>query len=765
MGNKIEDAAISYHRQKPSGKLEVVATKPLVTSYDLSLAYSPGVAKACELIEKDPREVGYLTTRSNLVGIITNGSAVLGLGNIGPLASKPVMEGKAVLFKRFANINAFDIELDCQDIEKFCQVVQAMEPTFGGINLEDICSPQCFHIERILSERMNIPIFHDDQHGTAIVVVAALTNALLLVDKKIEDIQLVCVGAGAAGIACLNLLCEVGLRRENIIVADIHGIIRKDRAKQPDEFAQPYATERPVKKLADALEGADVFLGLSAEGVLKPQLLKKMERDPIIFAMANPNPEIMPDLATEARSDCIIATGRSDFANQINNVLCFPFIFRGALDVGARKITKNIKILCADAIAKLAREPIEESVLAAYGLEQLQFGRQSLLPKPFDPRLMTAIAPVVAQEAMDANIADYPIEDMDAYAYGLAKSGWSRTNALMEQFRAPNQEKKLQVVFADGEDARVLHTAHTMVKENIARPVLIGRRAIIQMYCKRFGIKLSVDKDYDLVDPQDDKRYRQYWEAYRAMRARHGVSPQTARAQMRTDSTLIGTMLVKMGVGDVLICGLVGDFNHHLERIKSIIGLKPGYKNCVAVSAALLKDHSLFIADTQVHHNPTAEELVEIARLSAEVVKQMGLEPNLALISHTNFGNSNYPEAVKVRKAVEILHNNYPELAVEGELDAELALNEQKRLDLFPDSLIRGKANLMIMPNIDTANTAFQILKMTAADHNVVESVLEGVALPCHILHPASTARGILNFVLYNCRRSALSEKTLAPNP
>ncbi|MCH9663892.1 MAG: NADP-dependent malic enzyme [Gammaproteobacteria bacterium] len=755
--SSLDDASLAYYRQSPCGKLEVVATKPLVTSYDLSLAYSPGVASACARIVADPGESAFLTARGNLVGIITNGSAVLGLGNIGALAAKPVMEGKAVLFKRFAGINAFDVEIDCSDPEQLCRTIKALEPTFGGINLEDIKSPECFYIESRLSQEMNIPVFHDDQHGTAIVVGAAMINSLHLIGKNIEDLRLVAVGAGAAGIACLNLLCEMGLRRENTVVFDVNGVINRSREHELSEFVKPYATDADVRTLAEALDGADVFLGLSAGGVLKPELLRAMAADPIVFALANPDPEIMPDLAKKIRPDCIVATGRSDFPNQINNVLCYPFIFRGALDVGATKITPNMKIACARCISQLAREPVDEAVTRAYAGQQIKFGRQSLLPKPFDPRLITTVAPVVAESAMSAGVATNPIEDMDAYRRTLARFSGSRTNALMDRFREPDSTTLRRVVFADGEDPRVLQTAQTMIREKIARPVLIGRRNVIKVYCARHGFDLHSDDDYDIVDPQKDQRYREYWETYRSMRARNGVSPLTARTEMRTDTTLIGAMLVKLGAGDVLICGLIGEFKHHLQRIKTIIGLKPGYRDCVAVSAALLKDHSIFVADTQINNNPNAQELVDIALLSASVVKQFGLEPNIALLSHSNFGSSRTAEAMKAREAVALLHKNHPTIKVEGEIDAELALDEAKRQALLPESILHGRANLLIMPNIDAASISFQLLKMTAAEHNVIESLLEGPALPCHVLHPASTARGMLNFVLYNCHSLGLS--------
>ena len=747
----IGEAAISYHRAHPSGKLEVVATKPLVTSYDLSLAYSPGVASACSLIADNPNEAGLLTGRSNLVGIVSNGTAVLGLGNIGALASKPVMEGKAVLFKRFAGINAFDIEVDCTDVEQLCHTIRALEPTFGGINLEDIKSPECFYIESALSREMNIPVFHDDQHGTAIVVGAAMSNALRLIDKRIEDLRLVCVGAGAAGIACLNLLCEMGLRQENVLVFDIDGVINRRRAEGLHEFLLPYVTDSEVSGIEEALQGADAFLGLSAGGVLDPKMIKGMARDPVIFALANPEPEIMPDAAAAVRPDSIVATGRSDFANQINNVLCYPFIFRGALDVGATKITPNMKVACAESISRLAREPVDEAVSSAYGGQSLGFGRTSLLPKPFDPRLITTIAPIIARAAMDAGVATKPVEDFDAYRRKLAQFSGSRTNTLMDRFREVGEGGLRRVVFADGEDLRVLHVAQTMVGEGLARPVLIGRKDVIKVYCARHHLTIKAEQDYDLVDPQKDRRYREYWEAYRSLQGRDGVSPLTARAEMRTDTTLIGAMLLRQGAGDVLICGLVGEFRHHLRRIKSIIGLRPGYRDCVAVSAALLEGHSLFIADTQINKNPSAEELVDISVLSANVTRQFGLEPNVAVLSHSNFGSSRADSAHKAREAVAMLHQRHPQLQVEGEIDAELALDEDKRQTLLPESILHGKANLLIMPNIDTATISFQLLKMTAADHNVIESLLEGPALPCHVLHPASTARGILNFVLYNC--------------
>jgi malate dehydrogenase (oxaloacetate-decarboxylating)(NADP+) len=739
----LKSGALFYHRHPRPGKLEIQPTKPLGNQRDLAFAYSPGVATACEAIAADPAEAATLTSRQNLVAVISNGTAVLGLGDIGPLASKPVMEGKAVLFKKFAGIDVFDIEVAEKRVDQLVEVVAALEPTFGGVNLEDIKAPECFEVEERLKARMGIPVFHDDQHGTAIIVGAAVTNALELAGKRIEEVKIVTSGAGAAALACLNLLVSLGARRENIWVTDIEGVVYEGRPTLMDRWKSVYAQRTGARTLADIIEGADVFLGLSAAGVLKPHLLAKMAPRPLILALANPTPEIMPELAEAERPDAMICTGRSDYPNQVNNVLCFPYIFRGALDVGASTINEAMKAAAVKAIAGLAREAPSEVVARAYGGEAHPFGRKSLIPSPFDPRLILWIAPAVAKAAMDTGVAARPLDDLQAYADSLIRFVFRSGFVMRPLFLKAKAEPK-RVIYAEGEDERVLRATQAIAEEGIARPILVGRPGVIEARLKRFGLSVAAGRDFDLVNPEDDPRYRDYVATYVEVAGRHGVTPDLARTLARTNTTVIGALALRRGDADALVCGLEGRFRNRLDHIKDIIGLAPGADNFAAMSLIITPKGPTFIADTHVQAEPSAEDVADTAIACAEHVRRFGLVPRVALVSHSDFGSSDAPSALKMREALALVRERAPELEIDGEMQADSALSEAIRERVYPASSLKGEANVLVLPNLDAANTAFQFAKVLA-DALPVGPILMGPAKPAHVLTPSVTARGIVN--------------------
>ena len=739
----LDKDALAYHRMDPPGKLAVVATKPLANQRDLALAYSPGVAAACMAIVDKPDEAATLTGRANLVGVVTNGTAVLGLGTIGPLASKPVMEGKAVLFKKFAGINVFDIELDANDPDRFVEAVAALEPTFGAINLEDIKAPECFEIEKRLRERMNIPVFHDDQHGTAIIVAAAIWNGLSVVGKKLEDVKLVTSGAGAAAIACLDLLVDMGLRRENVFATDIHGVIHDGRKEDMDPRRARYARKTDKRKLSDVIDGADVFLGLSAPGVLKPAMVKRMADRPLIMALANPVPEIMPDIARKARPDAIIATGRSDFPNQVNNVLCFPFIFRGALDVGATEINEQMKIACVHALADLARVEASDVVAKAYGGQEMNFGPEYLIPRPFDPRLVLAIAPAVAKAAMESGVATRPIEDFDAYHEQLSAFVFRSGFLMKSVFTAARADPK-RVVYAEGEEERVLRAVQVVVDEGLVRPVLVGRRRVVESRIEKLGLRLKPDEHFELCDPQDDPRYEEYWKLYHDLQARNGVSPDYARAVVRTRTTVIAGLMLRRGEVDAAIVGAVGRYQRHLRHVLDTVGMREGSDTVAALTVLILDKGTYFIADTHVHRERDAPGIAEMTMLAAEEVRRFGIEPKIAMLSHSNFGSVESDSARRMKQAVSMLQREHPGLEVEGEMHADSALLEDIRGRHFPDCRLEGSANLLIMPSLDAANISYNLLKVLGEGLSV-GPILLGMARPIHILTPSVTTRGIVN--------------------
>ncbi len=743
MSEDLRSGALVYHRLPKPGKLEIQATKPLGNQRDLALAYSPGVAVACEAIVEDPGQAAELTTRQNLVGVVTNGTAVLGLGDIGPLASKPVMEGKAVLFKKFAGIDVFDIEINARDIDRCVEVVAALEPTFGGINLEDIKGPDCFEIEQRLRERMNIPVFHDDQHGTAIIVGAAVTNALEIAGKKFDEIKIVASGAGAAALACLNLLVSLGARRENIFVSDIDGVVYEGRATLMDRWKQVYAQKTDARKLDDVMGGADVFLGLSAGGVLKPEMVAKMADHPIILALANPHPEIMPEDALAARPDAMICTGRSDYPNQVNNVLCFPYIFRGALDVGATAINEEMKLAAVRAIAALAREAPSEVVSRAYGQEAPTFGTSSLIPSPFDPRLILRIAPEVARAAMATGVARKPIVDFRAYEETLSRFVF-RSGLIMKPIIEKARTNPKRVVFADGEDERVLRATQVILEENIATPILIGRPAAVAHAIEKFGLALQPGVDFELVNAQDDPRYKEYVTTYVDVAGRKGITPDAARVLARTNTTVMAALALRRGDVDAMICGLEGRFPSRLRYIKDIVGLAPGVRDLSALSLLISPRGAFFIADTHVRLNPSAEEIADMAILCAEHVQRFGMAPKIALVCDSDFGGADSPSAVKMRAALGLIQERAPTLEVDGEMQADTALSQTIRNLVMPHSRLKGQANVLIMPNLDSANIAFQLVKI-AADALPIGPILIGAAQPAHVLTPTVTARGIVN--------------------
>ncbi|MCM2288750.1 MAG: NADP-dependent malic enzyme [Sulfuritalea sp.] len=743
MDERIRAAALEYHRNPKPGKIAVTPTKALTNQADLSLAYSPGVAAACDEIVRDPATAALYTSRANLVAVISNGTAVLGLGNIGPLAGKPVMEGKGVLFKKFAGIDVFDIEVAENDPDKLVDIIASLEPTFGGINLEDIKAPECFYVEAKLRERMKIPVFHDDQHGTAIIASAAVLNGMRVVGKDIAKARLVCSGAGAAAIACLDLLVSLGLDPKNVFAVDSKGVIHTGRENLDPSKAR-YAQATDARSLGDVMVGADIFLGLSTAGVLKPEMVKTMAKDPLILAMANPDPEIRPEEAKAVRPDAIIGTGRSDYPNQVNNVLCFPFMFRGALDVGATTINEAMKVAAVRAIAELAHAEQSEVVTAAYGTEELSFGPEYLIPKPFDPRLIIKVSPAVAQAAMDSGVATRPIADMDVYTQQLNDFVYS-TGLLMRPVFAAAKKKPARVVFGEGEDERVLRATQTLCDEGLARPILIGRPDVVANSIARHGLRIRAGEHFELVNPDSDPRYKELWQDYYEMTCRKGVSVEYAKREMRRRTTLIGAMLVRHNYADALLCGTFGKHSLHLRYIDTVIGRKPGIEHFYAMNMLVLPRRTLFIGDTYVNYDPTAEQLAEMTRLAADEVARFGLTPKVALLSHSSFGTEDTPTSLKMRRALEILRNTAPQLEVDGEMHGDAALSEDIRRQVFPESTLKGQANLLIMPTIDAANISFNLIKTSAGDGLTVGPLLLGAARPVHILTPTATVRRIVN--------------------
>ena len=737
--------ALDYHSYPSPGKISVVPTKPLANQDDLSLAYSPGVAVASMAIHAGGQDAAALyTSRSNLVGVITNGTAVLGLGNIGPLAAKPVMEGKGCLFKKFAGIDVFDIELNETDADKLVDIIAALEPTLGGINLEDIKAPECFYIEKKLRERLEIPVFHDDQHGTAIISAAAILNGLKVVGKQIDNVKLVCSGAGAAAIACLDLLVQLGMPRQNVYVLDSRGVIWAGRDENMEANKARYAQNTDLRTLTDVCQDADIFLGVSTAGVLTADMVRSMGKQPLILALANPEPEIRPELAKAAKPDCIIATGRSDYPNQVNNVLCFPFIFRGALDVGATVINEEMKIACVQAIAELAQAEQNDEVANAYAGEELSFGPEYIIPKPFDPRLIVNIAPAVAQAAMDSGVARRPIEDMEAYRQKLISLVY-HSGQLMRPLVVQAKSAPKRIIFADGEDERVLRAVQTVVDEKIAHPILVGRPAVIDMRLKRFGLRLTPGSDFEIVDPEDDQRFTETWTAYYKLQGRHGITPDIAKAMVRKHNTLIGVMLMHRGDADGMLCGVASRFDNQLQYVEEVIGLKPGAQTYAAMNVLMLPTQTLFICDTHVNEDPTAEQIADMTIQAAAEVRRFGVVPKIALLSHSNFGSRMTASSRKMARAREILAERAPDLEVDGEMHADSALSESIRLKSFPDSTLSGPANLLITPNLDTGNITYNMLKMTGSNGVAMGPILLGAARPVHVLTTSATVRRIIN--------------------
>ena len=745
----LKRAALEYHEKPQPGKISVTPTKQLVNQRDLALAYTPGVAAACEAIHADPATASRYTARANLVGVVTNGTAVLGLGAIGPLAAKPVMEGKAVLFKKFAGIDVFDIELNELDPNKLIEIIAALEPTFGGINLEDIKAPECFYIERTLRERMKIPVFHDDQHGTAIIVGAAVLNGLSVVGKDIKKVKLVTSGAGAAALACLQLLIELGLPRENIWVTDIEGVVYQGRKALMDDDKARFAQATALRKLGDVIEGADIFLGLSAAGVLKAEMVKKMAARPLILALANPTPEIMPEQVKAVRDDAVIATGRSDYVNQVNNVLCFPFIFRGALDVGATTITTAMETAAVRALAGLAREEQSDIVASAYGVADVSFGPEYLIPKPFDPRLITRIAPAVAQAAMASGVATRPIDDIHAYRDQLQQFVYHSGTFMKPIFAIAKNAHvgggKSRIVFAEGEEERVLRAVQVVIDEQLAKPILIGRPAVIGKRLDRFGLRMRPEVDFVLVNPEFDNRYRDYWETYHHLAARKGVTQQYAKIEMRRRLTLIGAMMMHKGEADGMLCGTFGTHGPHLTYIDQVIGRRPGANVYAAMNILMVPGRQLALVDTAVNLDPTAEQVAEITVLAAEQLRRLGIAPRAALVSHSNFGSSDAPSAVKMREALALIRQLAPDLEVDGEMHADCAVDDAIRKSIMPFSTLTGDANLLVCPTLDAANISYNLLKATAGNNIAIGPMLLGVAKPANILTPAATVRRIVN--------------------
>ena len=740
----LRDAALEYHRSPTRGKISVAPTKPLSNQRDLSLAYSPGVAYACLAIEADPSLAHEYTSRGNLVGVVTNGTAVLGLGDIGPLAGKPVMEGKGCLFQKFAGIDVFDIELAERDPDKLVDIIAALEPTLGGVNLEDIKAPECFYIEKKLRERMKIPVFHDDQHGTAIISAAALLNGLELVGKKIGEVKIAVSGAGAAAIACLDLMIELGVKRENVFVCDSKGVLHDRREDKLDESKKRYQQKTSARALADVMVKADVVLGCSAAGAITADMVKSMADKPIILALANPEPEIRPELAKQVRPDCIIATGRSDYPNQVNNVLCFPYIFRGALDSGATSITEAMKVACVREIADLAKAEISAEVASAYAGRELRFGPDYIIPTPFDSRLILRIAPAVAQAAQASGVATRPIKDLEAYRQSLTRF-ITHTGMFMRPVFTAARTNPKRVAYAEGEDERVLRAVQVAMDEQLVKPILIGRPAVIAARIERAGLRLQAGRDFEVVNPEDDARFRQYWEAYHALTARDGVTPETAKAVVRRSNTTIAALMVKLGDADAMLCGLVGRFDAHLDHVKEVIGLRPGGRAVAAMNALMLDKHTLFITDTFVNDDPNAEALADIAALAVEEVKRFGLPPKVAFLSHSMFGSSKRPSALKMRAARDLFTQRMPNVQADGEMHGDAALSEDLRNVLMPGSALKGSANVLVCPNLDAANILFNVLKMTGGHGVTVGPILLGVNAPAHILTPSATVRRVVN--------------------
>ena len=757
---QLRAAALEYHQFPRPGKIAVTPTKSVLNQRDLALAYSPGVAAPCEEIVKDPATAYQYTARGNLVAVISNGTAVLGLGNIGPLASKPVMEGKGVLFKKFAGIDVFDIEINENDPDKLIEVIAALEPTFGGVNLEDIKAPECFYIERKLRERMKIPVFHDDQHGTAIIVGAAILNGLKVVGKDLKKCKMVVSGAGAAALACLDLAVDLGFPIENIYVTDLAGVVYKGRTELMDPDKERFAQDTPHRSLAEVIPDADIFLGLSAGGVLKPDMVAKMAPNPLILALANPNPEILPEDAKAVRSDVIIATGRSDYPNQVNNVLCFPYMFRGALDCGATTITREMEIAVVHAIADLAHAEQSDIVASAYGISNLSFGPEYLIPMPFDPRLLTHIAPAVAKAAMDGGVATRPIADLAAYAESLQQFVYRSGSFMKPLFQiaksAPAELKR--IVYAEGEEERVLRAVQVVVDEKLARPILVGRPAVLEKRIEKFGLRLKQGEHFDVINPDFDERYRDYWQTYHQMVMRKGVTDDLARLAMRRRHTLIGAMMIHKGDADGMICGTYGTTHAHLEFIDKVLGMRPGANVYAAMNFVITEERQLAMVDTHVNENPTAEELAEITLMASEELERLGITPRVALLSHSNFGTSNSASAKKMRAALALIQQKAPGLEVDGEMHGDTALDSKLRAKIMPQSTLKGDANLLVMPNIEAANIAYNVLKTAAGSGVAIGPVLLGCARPVHILTPSATVRRIVNMTAL-CVVDAVSQR------
>lgn len=744
---QLRQAALEYHEFPSPGKISVTPTKQLTNQRDLALAYSPGVAAPCEEIVADPTAAYKYTARGNLVAVITNGTAVLGLGNIGPLASKPVMEGKGVLFKKFAGIDVFDIEISENDPDKLVDIIASLEPTFGGINLEDIKAPECFYIERKLRERMKIPVFHDDQHGTAIIVGAAILNGLKVVGKDLKSCKLAVSGAGAAALACLDLLVDLGFPIENIFVTDLAGVVYKGRAELMDPDKDRFAQETTARSLSEVIEGADIFLGLSAGGVLKPEMVKKMAARPLILALANPTPEILPEEVKAVRDDAVMATGRSDFPNQVNNVLCFPYIFRGALDCGATTITREMEIAVVHAIAELAQAEQSDVVASAYGISNLSFGPEYLIPKPFDPRLMIKIAPAVAKAAQEGGVAQRPIQDMQAYSDKLQQFVYQSGTFMKPLFsiakKTPMEKKR--IVYAEGEEERVLRAVQVIVDEGLAKPILVGRPHILEQRIEKFGLRLTAGVDYEAINPEMDPRYRDFWQTYHQMTCREGITEQYAKLEMRRRHTLISSMMVHKGEADGMICGTYGTTSIHLHYINQVLGKRAGVNVYAAMNGLVLPDRQVVIVDTHVNENPTAEQLAEITILAAEEMRRFGIQPKAALLSHSNFGTAQSESAKKMRAALEIIRRDAPDLEIDGEMHGDTALDAEYRKKMMPFSTLKGEANLLVMPNIDAANISYNLLKTSAGNNIAIGPILLGCAKPVHILTPSATVRRIVN--------------------
>ncbi|AKE94960.1 NADP-dependent oxaloacetate-decarboxylating malate dehydrogenase [Cronobacter sakazakii] len=747
MDEQLKQSALDFHEFPVPGKIQVSPTKPLATQRDLALAYSPGVAAPCLEIAADPLAAHKYTARGNLVAVISNGTAVLGLGNIGALAGKPVMEGKGVLFKKFAGIDVFDIEIDEHDPDKVIDVVAALEPTFGGINLEDIKAPECFYIEQKLRERMNIPVFHDDQHGTAIICTAAVLNGLRVVQKNISDVRLVVSGAGASAIACMNLLVALGMQKHNIVVCDSKGVIYKGREENMAETKAAYAIDDNGKRtLGDVIEGADIFLGCSGPKVMTQEMVKKMADSPLILALANPEPEIMPPLAKTVRPDAIICTGRSDFPNQVNNVLCFPFIFRGALDVGATAINEEMKLAAVHAIAELAHAEQSEVVASAYEDQELSFGPDYIIPKPFDPRLIVTIAPAVAKAAMDSGVATRPIEDFDAYKDKLTEFVY-KTNLFMKPVFNQARKDPKRVVLTEGEEPRVLHATQELITLGLAKPVLVGRPGVIEMRLKKLGLQIEAGKDFEIVNNESDPRFKEYWNEYYSIMKRRGITQEQAQRAVIGNSTVIGAIMVHRGEADAMICGTIGDYHEHFSVVQQIFGYRDGVKAAGAMNALLLPSGNTFIADTYVNDDPTPEQLAEITVMAAETVRRFGIEPKVALLSHSNFGSSDSPAASKMRETLQLVRERAPDLMIDGEMHGDAALVESIRNDRMPDSPLKGSANILIMPNVEAARISYNLLRVSSSEGVTVGPVLMGVAKPVHVLTPIASVRRIVNMV------------------